>query len=145
MGVGYTFFMTANALPGAIGGRWPRRIPQADAAIERGDTLGLKTGQLESRRCRACIAQLQGDHKAVLEYTHQIEELLEGTDEAIQPVWMKPTCCQSLIATGRLDEAEQRLETTLEAARKADMPHWEAMALKVRGHCMLRGVMRGRR
>jgi hypothetical protein len=28
---------------------------------------------------------------------------------------------------------EQRLETTLEAARKADMPHWEGMALKVRG------------
>ena len=91
MGVGYTFFMTANALPGAIGGRWPRRNPQADAAIERGDTLGLKTGQLESRRMRAHIAQLQGDHEAVLEYPHQIEELLEGTDEAAQPVWMSPT------------------------------------------------------
>jgi hypothetical protein len=33
----------------------------------------------------------------------------------------------ALIATGQLDEAEQRLETTLEAARRADMPHWEAM------------------
>ena len=46
---------------------------------------------------------------------------------------MSPTRCQALIATGRLDEAEQRLETTLESARKADMPHWEGMALKVRG------------
>jgi len=46
---------------------------------------------------------------------------------------MSPTRCASLIATDRLDEAEQRLETTLEAARKADMPHWEAMALRTRG------------
>jgi len=30
-------------------------------------------------------------------------------------------------------EAGHRLETTLEAARKADMPHWEGMCLKVRG------------
>ena len=45
---------------------------------------------------------------------------------------MYPTRCQSLIATGQLDEAEQRLEETLEAARKADMPHWEAMCLKAR-------------
>lgn len=28
---------------------------------------------------------------------------------------------------------EQRLETTFEATRKADMPHWEGMAFKVRG------------
>ncbi|MEJ2581895.1 MAG: hypothetical protein P8127_09740, partial [Acidobacteriota bacterium] len=28
--------------------------------------------------------------------------------------------------------ADQRLVTTLEAARRADMPHWEAMALKAR-------------
>ena len=86
-----------------------------------------------SRRARACIAQLQGDHEAVLGYTNQAEKLLEGTDEFLQPVWVSPTRCQSLIATGQLDEAEQRLETTLEAARRADMPHWEAMALKVRG------------
>jgi predicted negative regulator of RcsB-dependent stress response len=46
---------------------------------------------------------------------------------------MYPTRCQSLVATGQLDEAEQRLETTLESARKADMPHWEAMCLEVRG------------
>ena len=29
-----------------------------------------------------------------------------------------------------VDEAEQRLEPALEVTRKADMPHWEAMALK---------------
>ena len=28
---------------------------------------------------------------------------------------------------------EQRLETTFEATRKSDMPHWEGMAFKVRG------------
>jgi hypothetical protein len=41
--------------------------------------------------------------------------------------------CQALIATGQLDEAEQRLETTLATTRTSDMPHWAAMALKVRG------------
>jgi hypothetical protein len=40
---------------------------------------------------------------------------------------------QALIAAGQLDEAEQRLETTLESTRRFDMPHWEAMALKARG------------
>ena len=34
----------------------------------------------------------------------------------------------------QLNEAEQRLETTLEAARRADMPHWEGLALKARAH-----------
>jgi tetratricopeptide (TPR) repeat protein len=113
-------------------GRIDEGISLADATIERGDALGLKLGQLDSRRARACIAQLQGDHEAVLDYTHQMEELLEGTDETIQPVWMYPTRCESLIATGQLDEAEHRLETTLEDARRGDMPHWEAMALKAR-------------
>ena len=122
-----------KALIAAEQGRIDEAVPLADAAIERGDALGLKTGQLESRRGRACIAQLQGDHGAVLDLTHQIEELLEGTDETIQPVWMYPTRCQSLIATGRLEEAEHHLATTLEAARKSDMPHWEAMCLKARG------------
>jgi tetratricopeptide (TPR) repeat protein len=122
-----------KALIAAEQGRIDEAIPLADAAIKRGDTLGLKTGQLESRRDRACIAQLQEDHEVVLDLTAQIEELLEGTDESIQPVWMNPTRCQSLIATGMLDEAEHRIKTTLEAARKADMPHWEAMCLKVRG------------
>jgi tetratricopeptide (TPR) repeat protein len=127
------FFAGWKALIAAEQGRIDEGIPLADAAIERADTLGLKIGQLDSRRVRACIAQLQGDHESVLEYTSQIEKLLEGTDESIQPVWMSPTRCQSLIATGKLDEAEQRLETTLESACAADMPHWEATALKVRG------------
>ena len=41
---------------------------------------------------------------------------------------MSPIRCQSLIATVQRKEAEQRLETTLEAACTADMPHWEGMA-----------------
>jgi tetratricopeptide (TPR) repeat protein len=127
------FFAGWKALVAAEQGRIDEAIPLADAAIKRADILGLKQGQLDSRRARACIAQLQGDHEAVLEYTNQIEKLLEGTDEFLQPVWVSPTRCQSLVATGQLDEAEQRLETTLEAARRADMPHWEAMALKARG------------
>jgi tetratricopeptide (TPR) repeat protein len=121
-----------RALIAAEQGRIDEAIPLADAAIERGDALGLKTGQLESRRSRACIALLEDDHQTVLDLTAQIDGLLEGTDESIQPVWMTPTRCQSLINTGQLDEAEQRLETTLESARTADMPHWEAMALKAR-------------
>ena len=36
---------------------------------------------------------------------------------------MSPINGQPLFAIGRLDEAEQRLETTFEATRKADMPH----------------------
>ena len=40
---------------------------------------------------------------------------------------------ESLVVTGPPDEAEQRLETTFEQARKSDMPHWDALALKVRG------------
>jgi tetratricopeptide (TPR) repeat protein len=113
-------------------GRIDEAIPLADAAIERADTLGLKQGQLECRRARALIARLRGDHEAILDYTAQAEALLEGTDESIFPIWWSPLTSQALIATGKLDEAEQRLETTLEAARKADMPHWEAMALKAR-------------
>jgi tetratricopeptide (TPR) repeat protein len=122
-----------RALIAAEQGRIDEATPLADAAIRRADKLGLKTGQLDSRRGRACVALLQGEHETVLDYTAQIIDLLEGTDEAIQPVWMAPTRCQSLVATSQLDEAEQRLETTLEASRRADMPHWEGMALKVRG------------
>ncbi len=114
-------------------GRIDEAIVLADAAIDRGDILGLKTGQVESRRMRAHIAQLQGDHEAALDYAAQAEELLEGTDEAMFPIWWSPIACQSFVATGHLDEAGQRLETTLENSRKAGMPHWEAMALKVRG------------
>jgi len=122
-----------KALIAAEQGRIDEAVPKADAAIERGDILGLKTGQFESRRARACIAQLRGDHEAVLDFAAQTEDLLEGTDESMFPIWWCPTTCRSLIATGKLDEAEQRLETTLEAAHRADMPHWEGMALMVRG------------
>jgi hypothetical protein len=71
--------------------------------------------------------------ESALDYTGQPEETLKGTDEAIKPIWLSPITCRALVATGKLDEAEQRLETTLEANRKSDMPHWEAMALKARG------------
>jgi tetratricopeptide (TPR) repeat protein len=113
-------------------GRIDEAIPLADAAIERADTHGLKQGQLECRRARALIARLQGDHQAILEYDAQAAQLLEGTDELTFPNWWRPLASESLIALGRLDEAEQRLETTLEVTRKADMPHWEGMALKTR-------------
>jgi tetratricopeptide (TPR) repeat protein len=126
------FLASWRALIIAELGRIHEAIPLADAAIERADTLGLKLGQVESRRARACIALLQDDHESVLDRTSQIEELLEGTDESAVPVWTNPTRCQSLIATGRLDEAKQPLETTLESARKSDMPHWEAMCLRAR-------------
>jgi tetratricopeptide (TPR) repeat protein len=128
-----TFLAGWKALVVAEQGRIDEAIPLADATIERGDELGLTTGQAESRRARACIAQLQGDHQAVLDLAARTEEILEVTDESMFPIWWGPTRCQSLVATGQLDEAEQRLETTLEATRKADMPHWEGMCLKVRG------------
>jgi ATP/maltotriose-dependent transcriptional regulator MalT len=117
------YFAAWKALTAAERGRIDEAIPLADTAIERADILGFTTGQLDSRRVRACIALLQGDHDAVLEYTGQMEELLEGSDEAIHPVWAAPTRCHALIATGRLDEAEQLLETTLESARTSDMLH----------------------
>jgi len=122
-----------RTLVAAEQGRLDEAIPLADAAIERADTLGLTQGQLECRRARALIARLQGDHEAILDYTAQAEELLEGTDESLFPIWWSPLTSEALIATGKLDEAEQRLETTLEATRNAGMPHWEGMALKVRG------------
>jgi tetratricopeptide (TPR) repeat protein len=127
------FFAGWRALIVADMGRMDEAVPLADAAIERADVLGLKTGQLESRRARACIALLADDHETVLDVTAQIEALLEGTDEAVQPVWMYPTRSQSLVATGRLDEAARILEANLKASRRADMPHWEAMTLKARG------------
>lgn len=74
-----------------------------------------------------------GVHEVALEYCRQFEEILEGTDESINPVWVGPTHCGSLVAIGKLEEAERRLEETLEATRRAGMPHWEGMALKIRG------------
>jgi tetratricopeptide (TPR) repeat protein len=128
-----TFLAGWKALVAAEQGRIDESVPRADAAVERGDILGLKTGQVESRRARACIAQLEGDHETVLAMADRTDEILEGTDESMFPIWWSPTICRSLVATGRLDEAEQRLEATLEATRRSDMPHWEAMTLGVRG------------
>jgi hypothetical protein len=78
MGVGYTFFMTANALPGTIGGRWLRRIPQADAAIERGDTLGLKTGvMLDDVKWSADTEKIQTELKKKITKNNQIMTAIE--------------------------------------------------------------------
>jgi hypothetical protein len=51
----------------------------------------------------------------------------------VNPVWFSGIVCESLIAVGRLDEAEQRIHTTLATTRKAGMPHWEGLALRARG------------
>ena len=114
-------------------GRLDEAAEIVDRWVARADALGLKVGKIDSRRVRAHINQLRGDHPAVLSNTAEAEAILEGTDEAIHPIWMSPITCLSLVVTGRFDEAEQRLETTLEATRRAGMPHWEGMALKVRG------------
>jgi ATP/maltotriose-dependent transcriptional regulator MalT len=128
-----TVFLGAwKALATADAGRLEEGAEIAERWIERADTLALKTGQVESRRVRAHIAQLAGDHEAVLEFCRQCDQLLEGTDEAIHPVWMAPTICGSLIAVGDLGAAERGLEETLEATRRSGMVHWEGMALKVR-------------
>ena len=117
----------------ADAGRLDEAAVIANRWIDRADALALKTGQVESRRVRAHIAQLGGDHAATLEYADQVEKILEGTDESIHPVWIHGIVCQALVATGRLEEAETRLRATLEATRRAQMPHWEGVALKVRG------------
>ena len=104
----------------------------ADRLVEQADVLGLKAGQFVARQARAHAALLNDDHTTVLEIMDQADKLLEGTDEEIHRVWLSSLSCQSLIVTGRLDEAEQRLETALESASRHEMPHWEAMALKAR-------------
>ena len=93
-------------------------------------------GQLVNHQARAYVALLANDHTVSLVYTRQAEELLKGTDEAVLPIWMSAIICQSLVATGKLDEADQRLQAVLEATRKAGMSHWEGMALKVRGQLL---------
>jgi tetratricopeptide (TPR) repeat protein len=128
-----TFLMSWKALIAGDTGRVDEAIALADAAVERGDALGLKTGQLDSRRARALIAQRRGNHEAALELAAEAENLLEGTDEALFLIWWSPTLCRSLIATGQFDEAGLRLAATLAATRRSNMPHWEGMALVVRG------------
>ena len=113
-------------------GRTDEAATLADRAVARADALGFTSGRLEARRSRACVALLQGDHDGVLDATGQIEELLEGTDESVQPMWMYPVRCRSLVATGRLDEAEARLQYVIDSTRSSSMPHFEAMALATR-------------
>jgi tetratricopeptide (TPR) repeat protein len=113
-------------------GRLDEATELADLLVERGDALGLNAGQLVSRHARAYIALLAGDHEAVLKNTGEADKLLEGSDEEVYPVWLGPIAGQALIATGQLDEAEQRLKTTLDATRRFKMPHWEGLALKAR-------------
>jgi tetratricopeptide (TPR) repeat protein len=122
-----------QAQAAADAGRLDEATEIADRLLERADALGLNAGQLTSRNARAYVALLAGDHETVLEHTREADKLLEGSDEEVYPIWLGPIACQALIATGKLDEAEQRLETTLESTRRFDMPHWEAMALKARG------------
>ncbi|MDX2436019.1 MAG: AAA family ATPase, partial [Acidobacteriota bacterium] len=117
----------------ADAGRLDEATEIADRWIERADELALKTGQIESRRVRAHVAELAENPTATLQYTGQVMRILEGTDEAIQPVWIHGIICEALIATGQLDEAERRLEENLEATRRAGMSHWEGVALKARG------------
>jgi tetratricopeptide (TPR) repeat protein len=114
-------------------GRIDEAIELTDPLIEQADALGLKAGQGVSRQGRAYAALHAGDHSNVIKLAGQAEALLEGSDEAVNPIWMSPTIIASLVATGKLDEADRRLRTILEATRKAGMPHWEGMALKVRG------------
>lgn len=117
----------------ADAGRLDDAVGLADRLIERADALGLKAGQVVSRHVRAHAAQLEGEHAAALDHAGQVERLLEGTDEVLHQTWMSPLICQSLVVTGKLDEAELRLGKTLEATRRAGMPHWEGLTLKVSG------------
>jgi tetratricopeptide (TPR) repeat protein len=121
----------------ADAGRVDEAIELADRLIELADDVGLKAGQGVSRQARAYAALRAGDHETVIGLAAQFDAIHKDTDEAVNPIWISPTTCQSLIATGRLDEAEQRSEAILEVARRADMPHWEAMLLKVRAQLHL--------
>lgn len=96
------------------------------------DDLGLKSGQFEGRRTMAIIAQLAGDHGKVLEILDETDQLLEGTDEAINPAWHMPIACRSLVAVGDLEEAEAMIRRSLDASRRGDMPHWEALTIRAR-------------
>jgi tetratricopeptide (TPR) repeat protein len=112
------------------------RIDEAKECAEEwmgvADDLGLQTGQIEGRRLMAIIAQLAGDHGGSLAFFDEAERLLEGTDEAIHPAWLMPIACRSLVAVGRLDEAESMIRSSLEATRRGDMPHWEALTIRAR-------------
>jgi tetratricopeptide (TPR) repeat protein len=105
----------------------------AQVWCHRADALGLKSGQAEALRVQAYVAQRSEDHARVLESSSRAEAVLDGTDEKVNPVWFGSIICDSLIAVGRLDEAEERIRNNLEVTRAAGMPHWEAATLRSRG------------
>ena len=113
-------------------GRIDEAREYAENWLRIADDLGLKSGRFEGRRVMAVIAQLAGDDDRSLEYLGQADELLEGTDEAIHPAWAMSLACRSLVAVGRLDEAESKIGDSLDATRRGDMPHWEALTIRAR-------------
>jgi tetratricopeptide (TPR) repeat protein len=113
-------------------GRIDKAKEYAENWLRIADDLGLKSGRFEGRRVMAVIAQLAGDDDRCLEFIAQADELLEGTDEAIHPAWTMPLACRSLVAVGRLDEAESKIGDSLDATRRGDMPHWEALTIRAR-------------
>jgi tetratricopeptide (TPR) repeat protein len=114
-------------------GRLDESAELSETWFQRADTLGLKSGQAEALRIQAYVAQRAEDHARVLDFAARAASVLDGTDESVNPVWFSGIICESLIAVGRLDEAEQRICATLDATRKAGMPHWEGLALRARG------------
>jgi len=122
-----------KALIAADAGRLEEAADLSDRWLQRAETLGLKSGHAEALRVRAYVAQCSGDHLAAIEHAEGNERVLEGTDEAVSPIWLGAVICQSLIEVGRLEDAERRNGHILEATRRAGMPHFEGLALKVRG------------
>ena len=113
-------------------GRIDEAKDDAEHWLRVADDLGFKTGQLEGRRTMAIIAQLAGDHGQVLEILDETDQLLEGTDEAINPAWLMPIACRSLVAVGDLVKADAMIRRSLDASRRGDMPHWEALTIRAR-------------
>jgi tetratricopeptide (TPR) repeat protein len=126
------FLGSWKALIFADAGRRDEAVELADRWLQRAESLGLKSGHAEALRVRAYVAQRAGDHRAAIDYALGNEEVLEGTDEAVSPVWLSAVICESLIAEGRLDEADARNRHTFEMVRGAGMPHFEGLALRVR-------------
>jgi len=114
-------------------GRIDEAVQMADRWLERANALGFKSGQGEALRVRAYVANRTADHDRVLAHAATAESLLEGSDEQVHPIWFSNIICEALIHTGRHDEAEVKINGTLEATRTARMPHFEGLALRERG------------
>jgi tetratricopeptide (TPR) repeat protein len=127
------FLGSWKALIAVEAGRIDEAVEFAEQWLHRSAALGLKSGHAEALRVRAYVAQRAGDHAAAVEFALGNEKVLEGTDESVSPVWLNAVICESLIALDRLGEAEERNSRTLERARTAGMPHFEGLALRVRG------------